>query len=224
MSVSLSQTLFTSMGLLLATSLSWGQPSLAMRVQGRADANINFIHWLTDENQDENEGVGGKRGDNWCVVNFPGGITRQVWSDRPLFLIQGSSRSLALYRKGEDEPFWRYPVTQVEAVTYSGAPLSPGMTYILRMEHSEFPETQYEQRQFVLLGEDDRVARSRELAELENQMRENGKSEEAIVIARATYLWQQGLLADAWAQIMPLATTSSEVSDAVEIAYDRLCG
>jgi hypothetical protein len=224
MSLPFSQTLFASMGLLLATSLSWGQPSLAMRVQGLPETDFTFIHWLTAENQDENEDSKGKRGDRLCVVNFPSGSTRQVWSDRPLFVVQGPPRSLALYRNGEDEPFWRYPVTQANAIAYSGPPLSPGITYTLRVEHFDFPSTQFEQRQFVLISEDNRIARSRELAELENQMREDGKSEEAIVIARATHLWQQGLLADAWAQIIPLTTTSSEISDAVETAYEQQCG
>gem|GEM_PF-4659176 len=49
-------------------------------------------------------------------------------------------------------------------------------------------------------------------------------SRQAIALARADYFWQQGLETEAWAEIMPLQSTSSEVAEALDTARENLCG
>lgn len=190
------------------------------------NAKSAFLGWLfgTAENQDANENPRTKRGDDFCLVTFEPGIVNPLWSDRPRFLIQGEPRSLALYRDGEDEPFWTYSVNSDEAVTYAGVPLRPGVVYTLRAEHAQFPASQYEERQLVVVSTEEQMAIALDLMTIEEEMQQAGATAEAIALARADYFWQQGLATDAWEAILPWQTTSPDIAEALQKGYEKLCG
>ncbi len=189
----------------------------------RTDAS--FLDWLLEaDNQDADENPRTKRGDEFCVVNFESDGVSQVWRDRPTFVIQGSPRSLALYRDTAQDPIWEYPVNEITVVVYTGPPLEPDTTYTLRARHPDFPSSIYEQRELQTVSFEEEVKTAVSLFALENESRTSGEdSETAIAIARADYFWQQGLETDAWATLWPLQAESSEVAEAISISTDRLC-
>ena len=183
-----------------------------------------FLDWLLGtENPDGDEEPRTKRGDDFCLVTFAPNQVNLIWSDRPTFIIQGNRRSLALYRDLAQEPIWDYPVNDNEVVVYTGPHLEPDTVYTLRAQHQHFPSTIYEQRELRTLSFEDEVLTTMDLLALEGEMRTEGESEEAIALARADYLWQQGFEADAWVTILPLQSTLPEVWTALQMGYDQWC-
>ncbi|NEQ99494.1 MAG: hypothetical protein F6K30_22785, partial [Cyanothece sp. SIO2G6] len=184
-----------------------------------------FLDWLLEpENPDGDEEPRTKRGDDFCLVTFAPNQVNVLWSDRPTFIIQGAPRSLVLYRDLAQDPIWEYPVNEAEVVVYTGPPLEPDTVYTFRAQHPTFPSTIYEQRQLSTLSFEDEVLTTMGLLVLEGEMRSAGESEEAIALARADYLWQQGLETDAWATVLPLQDESAEVAAAVQMGYEQWCG
>ena len=184
-----------------------------------------FLDWLLGaENPDGDEEPRTKRGDDFCLVTLAPNRVNLIWSDRPTFIVQGSRRSLALYRDPAQDPIWDYPVNDAEVVVYTGPPLEPDTVYTLRAQHQHFPSSIYEQRQLRTLSFEDEVQTTMELFALEGELRTGGESEEAIALARADYFWQQGFEADAWATVLPLQGELTEVMAAVQMGYEQWCG
>jgi hypothetical protein len=206
------------LGLFASVAIAQNPPLFVPAING-------FLDWL--RHPDTGEPPRGPRpGDGrFCVVNFVANVENLVWSDRPAFIVQGSPRSLAVYRDTAQDPIWEYPVNEAEVVVYTGPPLEPDTVYTLRARHSQFPSSIYEQRQLRTMSFDNEVQTTGNLLALEGEMR-NGESvtEADIAIAKADYFWQQGLETDAWAAIWALRTESSEVAGALQMGYEKLCG
>jgi len=184
-----------------------------------------FLNWLFEsDNQDRNETPRTKRGDDFCLVNFEPNVVNQVWRDRPAFIVQGSPRSLAVYRDTAQDPIWEYPVNDAEVVVYTGPPLEPDTMYTLRARHPQFPSSIYEQRQLRTMSFDAEAQTTGNLLTLEGETRNAGEtSETAIAIAKADYLWEQGLETDAWATLWPLQSADPAVAGAIATGVDAFC-
>lgn len=212
-------------GLAIATSITLGGWNAHSWAQPLSGVSRSFIDWLTrSDNPDADDDPRTKRGDEICMAAFAPDIVQNMWRDRPVFVVQGIPRSLALYEGDATDPFWTYPVNQADLVPYSGSALTPGTTYTLRASHPDFPSTRYEERPFIVLSEAGQENIATDLLMLQQEMTEAGGDAEAIALARADYFWQQGLETEAWAEIMPLQGESAEVTEAVEMALENLCG
>ncbi|NER80926.1 MAG: hypothetical protein F6K42_15425 [Leptolyngbya sp. SIO1D8] len=213
-------------GLMLVLGLSLGIVGSQAWAQPLPETDATFLEWLTgtSHNQDANEPPRIKRGGSeFCFVTFDDETVTPLWRDTPTFILQGDMRSLALHREGRENPLWTYEANEAEAVTYDGTILLPGAVYVIHAQNPQFPASDFEARQFVLLSAERQVEIAFELSDLETDMRNADASAEEIALARADYFWQQGLVADAWAEVMPLKATSETVSEAINAAYERIC-
>ncbi|MEM9120729.1 MAG: hypothetical protein AAGD09_23020 [Cyanobacteria bacterium P01_F01_bin.56] len=213
-----------------ASLSNWRSRSVARCAEGHRCApslsnDASFLDWLLEsDNQDANEDPRTKRGDDFCLVNFEPNVVNQVWSDRPTFIIQGSPRSLALYRDTDPDPIWEYPVNDIEVVAYAGPPLEPDTAYTLRVGHPDFPASIYEERELRTLNFEEEFETTVVLLASENERRGASEtSETAIAIAKADLLWQQDLGVDAWSAIWTFQQASPEVAEAIATGVDALC-
>lgn len=189
-------------------------------------SDATFLNWLNgfEANPDADEPPLTKRGgSDFCLVAFDAETTTPIWNDRPDFVIQGDIRRFAVYSEASDEPLWMSDANEAEAVAYTGPSLEPGITYTLRAENPRNPMNDFQARRFTLLSPEEQDAIAAGLLELETAMQASGESEEAIALARADYFWERELTVDAWAEVIPLQTTSEVTSEAVAAAYERLC-
>jgi hypothetical protein len=193
----------------------------------RGDAT-SFIQWLLGANDEtsppqRDAGGTGSRGDDYCIVSLPPNEVEEIWNDRPVFLIQGSPRRLAIFEGDSDIPLWTYPANEQAAVVYSGPELEPGQVYTFRAQHVDFPNTIFESRQFQVVSAAERQAIAAELVTVSAAVAADGGSLADVAIARADYFWAQGLGADAWREIAVAQQLSPTAADAVEFAYTQLC-
>ncbi|MDA0673127.1 MAG: hypothetical protein O3C67_05400 [Cyanobacteria bacterium] len=207
----------------LATAMIVGGFSTSVSAQA-LNPSASFLDWLLTRNGDESESPGIKRGDDYCIVSVPPGVVEEIWSDRPVFLIQGSHRRLAIFEGDSDTPLWTYPVNDQAAVVYSGPDLEPGQVYTFRAQHVDFPNSIYESRQFQVVSDLQQQAIARSLTAVEAAVVAEGGDPAAVAIARADYFWVRGFEADAWREMAVAQQLSPAAAEAVEFAYTQLCG
>ena len=195
------------------------------QAQSSPALDSSFLEWLnTPPNPDAEETPRTSRGGSeFCFVALDQETVTPLWSDRPVFLIQGGVRNLILHQVDNEEPIWTHSASDTEAITYDGPPLQPGIVYVLRAEHPVFSNDIFVTRQLTLLSVEDQVEIATTLSDLETELQGAGQSEAAIALARADYFWQQELTVDAWAAVLPLQPTSETVSEAIATAYERIC-
>ncbi|MGD1907273.1 MAG: hypothetical protein ACFB0C_14985 [Leptolyngbyaceae cyanobacterium] len=191
--------------------------------QSPPSASGNFLDWLfgnsPQEPPDARENGRAGRGDDYCVVSLPPNQVVPLWSDRPVFLIDGAPRSLVLFAENSDQPIWTYPVNQRQTITYGGPPLRPGQIYTLRAQHKDFPNSIYETRQVELISLERQVEVAWALAGIDGT---EGSSVDR-ALARADYFWAEGLEADAWREVMAVQSQSEVAAEAIATATERLC-
>ncbi|MDA0266771.1 MAG: hypothetical protein O2890_02015 [Cyanobacteria bacterium] len=186
----------------------------------RGEAFLNWIFGTSDEAPPQGGADGhGPRGDTYCIVSLPTDQVTPLWSDRPVFLIEGSPRSLALFAENSDQPIWTYPVNQQQAVTYDGPWLRPGQVYTLHAQHHDFPSSIFEARQIELLS----LERQVEIAWALLGMGGADGSSVDQALARADYFWAEGLEADAWREVAAVQAESEVAAEAIATATDRFC-
>jgi hypothetical protein len=192
--------------------------------------SVSFINWLWGARDNgppfrDGDGQGPRPIDGTaCIVSLPRGEVEEIWSDRPVFLIQGSPRRLAIFEGDSDIPLWTYPANEQAAVVYSGPELEPGQVYTFRAQHVDFPNTIFESRQFQVVSAAERQAIAADLATVEATVEAEGGSPADVAISRADYFWAQGFEADAWREIAVAQQLSLDVAEAVAFAYTQLCG
>ena len=208
----------------LATSILLGAVGAAIGVNAQTlDPSASFLNWLFTRNDDEDTSGDIKRGDDYCIVSLPPDEVEEIWSDRPVFLVQGADRRLAIFEAGSDTPLWTYPVNDHAAVVYGGPELEPGQVYTFRAQHVDFPNTIFEARQFRVVSAAERQAIAANLATVTATVEAEGGSPADVAIARADYFWTQGLGADAWREMAVAQQLSPDAAEAVELAYTQLC-
>lgn len=166
----------------------------------------------------------GSRGDkDVCIVApaMPGKI-EVVWSDRPLFLWQGSIGKLEVRPRNRERILWSYSIREAQnSAIYDGEALQPGQTYDLVV---------FNQRSIQILRATFQVAKKQEiegirsdLSQLEAQMKQEGATEERIAYAKANYFAVRGM----WGDVLQVAYGVEEPSDSlnkfIEKVVEQLC-
>ena len=79
---------------------------------------------------------GGTKGDTFCTI-APNITSSLTWSDRPLFLWQGSATRIEIRRTPTDlEPIWSHQIAEDEySLVYQGPSLDRGSTYYYWIEY-----------------------------------------------------------------------------------------
>jgi hypothetical protein len=154
-----------------------------------------------------------------------------IWSDRPLFLWQGTAPNIEIRLYSpfnpdrEQELLWSQTIstesqtTQVQSVPYTGGALQPGQSYdwelVIFSSEERVLKKMRHTFQVMELPERDRLAA--ELAVIETQLSAAGATAEQIALERANYFAQRDLWSDALQEIYsvknPLAALTSNTQE-----------
>ena len=168
------------------------------------------------------KGKRGSRGDEakklLCMItpgklqddDIPGTI--KVWSDKPLFLWQGSMEGIEVGHHRSNELMWSQNLdATTNKITYQGKALQPGQNYFWR---ETVPlETLPTKVTFRIMEQPERDRISTELAELESKLRAEGASESKIALERVTYFADQQLWSDALREAYSIENPSGKLAD-----------
>ncbi|MEI2579170.1 hypothetical protein [Scytonema sp. PRP1] len=143
-------------------------------------------------------------------------VTTIVWSERPLFIWQGSVQKIAVRPEGSEQDLWSQPVTGRQSINYTGKALQPGQTYEWIVNSSMFVPFQVMEAQ-----QRDRI--TSELKTLENQLKAKGVDTEAIALAKANYFAENQLWSDALQQAYSVQKPSPELDRIRKDIPNQLC-
>ncbi len=165
---------------------------------------------------------------NICEVT-PGllGETNLIYSDRPLFLWQGTIPQVDIYLytpfslDTEQEVFWSQTVASNNSILYSGEPLQPGQIYDWEIVVDSATNRRRISFQVMEAAERDRI--SRELEQIESELTISGATSEEIILAKANYFAQQDLWSDALQQLSSLENLSNVAKDNNQKIVSYIC-
>ena len=159
-----------------------------------------------------------------CFVS-PGSVGEQlVWSDRPLFIMDGEipearieihSPTTNYNYERDGQIVWTTDLApNTTTLAYTGEPLQPGFVYDWVFSKSE---KTYEPIAFKLMSQPEREQIAGELNTLETELQQQGATTEDIAIAKADFFVSRQLLSDALQQLhsveQPSSTLVSEIAD-----------
>ena len=150
---------------------------------------------------------------NICEIT-PGllGETNIIYSDRPLFLWQGTVPQVEIYLytpfslETEQEVFWSQTVASTNSILYSGEPLKPGQIYDWEIEVDSATNRRRISFQIMETEERDRI--SGELEQLETELTNSSATIEEIILAKAKYFAKKDLWSDTLQQLSYLETAT----------------
>ncbi len=165
---------------------------------------------------------------NICEIT-PGllGETNLIYSDRPLFLWQGTIPQVDIYLytpfglDTEQEVFWSQTVASNNRILYSGEPLQPGQIYDWEIVVDSATNRRRISFQVMEAAERDRI--SQEIKHLETGLRNAGATNEEIILAKANYFAQQDLWSDALQQLSSLENLSNVAKDNNQKIVSYIC-
>ncbi|MGH2414358.1 MAG: DUF928 domain-containing protein [Microcystaceae cyanobacterium] len=155
-----------------------------------------------------------------------------IWSDRPLFLWQGTVPSLEIRLYSpfspdrEQEVLWSQTVSaqsqtaKFQSVTYTGEALQPGKTYDWELVVSSSRRQRFT---FQVMESQERDRLASELTERETQLKAAGATTEEIALQWANYFAQRGLWSDALQEIYSVKNPSVDLTRNVQEILSYLC-
>lgn len=169
-----------------------------------------------------------------CPVN-PGILesVNIIWSDRPLFLWQGTDvpieiRLYSSFDPSQDQSIlWRQVLRDAiststfQGIQYTGEALEAGKIYDWEI-FSPSTETK-KRRSFRVMGLEERDRITSELKNLEAQLRTENATDEEIAIERSYYFAQQNLWSDALQEMYSVEKPSPELTLKVQELLSYIC-
>lgn len=172
--------------------------------------------------------------DNLCAIT-PGllGEKNVIWSDRPLFIWQGTVQRLevrpySLYSPySSQEVLWNQTVTVADrSATYTSKALQPGQTYdwelVVNPPSPRNPRPNNPRYTFQVMEAQGRDRITAELTALEKQLK--GETAEAIALERANYFAERDLWSDALQEVFSVKNPSAELTRTAQEISTYLCG
>ena len=178
--------------------------------------------------------LGGRGAGNLCAVS-PGLLERQniVWSDRPLFLWQVSSKIMLQQIQLSDSSgkiLWQKSLAATDqSALYAGQPLQPGQFYTWRLqwalqgaEHTA-GSADYT---FQLMEPQQRQQIASELQTLTQRLQAAGEDAETIANQQADYLASrsQPLWSDAMKVLYTIENPSQQTTQKLQLWINTACG
>ena len=150
---------------------------------------------------------------NICEIT-PGllGETNLIYSDRPLFLWQGTVPQVEVNLftpfslETEQEVFWSQTVSKTNSILYSGEPLQPGQIYDWEIVVDSATNRRRISFQIMETAERNRIYG--ELEQLENELTNSGATNEEIILVKAKYFAKKDLWSDTLQQLSDIETAS----------------
>ncbi|MCU0569481.1 MAG: hypothetical protein MUF49_23265 [Oculatellaceae cyanobacterium Prado106] len=147
----------------------------------------------------------------------------QVWSDRPLFVWQGSAQQLNIRSHDTREPLWTKTLdTPAEHLTYTGNALESGKLYqwqALNENPSESDKSQW--FTFQVMPPDERNDITVDLQGIETEMR--GETEDAIALRKAEYFTEKNLWSDALQVLYTIENPSEAILQTQRSVRSQFC-
>ncbi|WP_421656666.1 hypothetical protein [Leptothermofonsia sp. ETS-13] len=167
---------------------------------------------------------GGSRGGEVCPLAPAGGYeVSQVWSDRPLFLWQGSLARIEVTDKN-GKPLWKQPISKETAsIIYGGKSFQPGQNYLWKLFTSRFQSTPKYILPFQMMESQSRDRITADLRALETQLKTKGATTEEIALQRVNYFVNQNLLSDALREMYSVKDPSNALKEIIQQAPSELC-
>ena len=167
------------------------------------------------------------RSDELCLIS-PGNIGEQiVYSDRPLFIWQGTIpdstinlySSSANYNYEQDEQLiWSQPLAaNSQSISYQGEALQSGFIYDWELITTD---NTY-RATFVVMKDVNQEQITQDILAMENQLKAEGKEESAIAVA--DYLAQKQLWSDVLQQLYTVENPSANLTSKIEDIEQYLC-
>ncbi|NEQ33643.1 MAG: hypothetical protein F6K04_22045 [Leptolyngbya sp. SIO4C5] len=161
------------------------------------------------------------RGGFCVVVPATNEGVMETWSDRPVFVTNIGHGGLEVISQADSELIWSHLPTQESFVRYEGQPLQRGETYIARISNPLLSRSAPREIRFKVLAETQAI--EQDLEQLEAELIAAGETVESLVLKRADYFWEQGLIADAWRELVTIQSVSPTAAMAVDSGLTRLC-
>ncbi len=156
------------------------------------------------------------------------GETNIIYSDRPLFLWQGTAPQVKIYLytpfslEIEQEVLWSQTVaSNSESVLYTGEPLQLGQIYDWEMVVNS--ATNRRRISFQVMETEQRRRITSELAQLETELTISGANTEEITLAQANYFAERDLWSDALQKIYSIESPSADLISQIEDIKQYLC-
>ncbi|MEM6252883.1 MAG: hypothetical protein AAF821_08170 [Cyanobacteria bacterium P01_D01_bin.156] len=220
------------LSLCLGTSLLTGLSQLSTSASADTNERFGFIDWLLGRGGTRSsrkppgaeDPPAGSRGEICMIAPELGPDEQLVWHERPTFISKGRIGGLAIFEFNGERPLWTSPAGEgLNAVRYEGPVLRPGNRYLLKVYSPDFPDSAVYSIDFSVVTMEEQQAVAADLESLELSAITNHQTVEGLIEERVDYFWQQGYEMDAWREVTTLATVSSNISEALEGAYEELC-
>ena len=176
----------------------------------------------------------GSRSNFFCAI-APGllGEANVIWSDRPLFLWQGTASrfEVRLYSPfspdKEQELLWSQSVTsqspnaKFQRATYTGEALQPGQIYDWEIVIE--PDSPRQRFTFQVMESEQRDRITAELTALEVQLEAAGATAEETALQRANYFAERDLWSDVLQEIYLVNNPSAAMRSNIQEIWSYLC-
>lgn len=163
---------------------------------------------------------GGRRGEICVLAPITPVGTVDLWSDRPLFLWQGTVRRIAVTVDGSK--IWdATPATGDRSMVYSGPPLQSGQLYRWQVVLEQSPIYNIP---FQLMSLEARAAVDAELATLEAQLVEANATPNTVALSRARVFAARQLWADTLRELLSIEHPDAAIERYIQEISMRLCG
>lgn len=164
----------------------------------------------------------GSRGDICVISPATAGKIGVVWSDRPLFLWQGSIRKMEVRPRSNQQALWSQIVSESQSsVIYNGAALQPGQSYDLVLFNQRFVPIFRVTFQIMEKKEKEQIAS--DLTSLETQLKRKGATDEQIAYEKADYFASRGMWADVLQEAYKVEKPSDRLNKFKDKAFEQFC-
>jgi hypothetical protein len=163
------------------------------------------------------------RGDQICVV-APGLLesTPTIWSDRPVFIWQGTGQEIRVRDRETQALLWSKAIVSTDqAIVYDGEPLQMGRLYQWQVVgDSTDPAAAPYWNTFEVMSVERRVPITMELDAIETRMMDESLG--TIALAKSNYLAEQGLWSDAFKMLYEVGL-SPDVQMERQKVIEQIC-
>lgn len=160
------------------------------------------------------------------VTNTEG--RKEIWNLNPVFVwfVQGgNAQSIELFERGIKEPLWTKEISNGETkITYDGVALQPGKTYEWRVLAKLPAPVKSITTQFQVMNTQERTDIAKELAQLEQRLKQQGANPEKIALEKVNYFGQKELWSDVVREIYSVPNPSPELAEIIkQIPSNNYC-
>lgn len=146
--------------------------------------------------------------------------TQEIWSLNPRFLwnlSKGNVRTIELYEKDSNQPFWSQEVPEGEtSFVYDGKPLQPGNSYKWRTIAYAPYRMKSIPGEFKVMEAQKRLGITIRLALIEHRLKKQGANAEKIALEKANYFAEEELWSDVVKEIYQVQKPSIRLKQKIQ--------